>query len=226
MTELVDASRNGNPRVRRRDLIATGTMLLGGIGALVLAPHPAAAAPPDLTREAVFFDPAAPVLGHAKGTLPIAEFFDYRCPYCRGMHPVLQRLIANDADIRFVAKEWPVFGGPSVTAARVALAAAWQGKFAAVNDALFAAPIANDAAVLQAARQAGLDMTRLAHDMQTRAADLDHELGTVAMQANALGLQGTPSLIIGNYLIPGALDEENLARVVRDARAQLARKAG
>ncbi|MDE2334680.1 MAG: DsbA family protein [Rhodospirillales bacterium] len=225
MTERIDDARNARPDMRRRGLIATGAVLLGG-GTLLPAAPAAAAASPALTREAIFFDPAAPVLGNPKGTLPIAEFFDYRCPYCRGMHPLLQRLIAGSPDTRFVAKQWPIFGGVSILAARVALAAAWQGRFAAMNDALFAAPVTDDASVMQAARKAGLDPARLARDLKTRAAELDRALGTVAMQANALGLQGTPALIIGNYLIPGALDEKNLARVVRDARSQLARQSG
>jgi protein-disulfide isomerase len=214
--------------MRRRGMIAAGgAVLAGGIGAYVIGARRGVAAPAgDLTREAIFFDPGAPVLGNPHGTLPIAEFFDYRCPYCRGMHPMLQQLLAANPDIRFVAKEWPVFGGPSVTAARVALAANLQGKFGAVNDALFAAHIADDASVMQAARQAGADMARLEHDMKARASKIEDTLGTAAMQADGLGLQGTPGFIIGNYLIPGALNAENLARVVRDARGRLAGHAG
>ncbi len=214
--------------MRRRGLVAAGGVaLLGGVGAWVIGARPGMAAPTgELTREAIFFDPGAPVLGNPKGTLPIAEFFDYRCPYCRGMHPMLRKLVAANADIRFVAKEWPVFGGPSVTAARVALAANWQGRFSAANDALFATHITDDASVMQAVRQAGVDMARLERDLNERAGELDDTLGTSELQAHGLGLQGTPGLIIGNYLIPGALNEENLAHVVHDARARLAGHAG
>lgn len=209
---------------RRSLIVAGGAALLGGVGAGIIGARRAVAAPTgDLTRQAIFFDPGAPVLGNKHGTLPIAEFFDYRCPYCRGMHALLTRLLATNADIRFVAKEWPVFGGPSITAARVALAANWQGKFAAVNAALYTTHIADDGSVLEAARQAGTDMARLEQDMRTRAGELDDTLGTAAMQADGLGLQGTPGFVIGNYLIPGALDEESLAHVVTEARAGLAK---
>ena len=80
--------------------------------------------------------PGAVVLGNPTGDVTIIEFFDYRCPYCRQMHPMLNRLLAEDHGVRFVAKEWPVFGGPSVTAAKIALAADWQGKYTAVHQAL------------------------------------------------------------------------------------------
>ncbi len=217
-------------RGRRAALIAGTRAVLGGAalgGAAFVLPRSAtAAAPAILTRRAIFFDPGAPILGNPHGTLPIAEFFDYRCPYCRGMHPMLQRLIANNPDIRYVAKQWPIFGGPSVTAARVALAAWWQGRFAAVNDALFRTHITDDASVMQAAGHAGADMARLASDMAARSGELDATLGLADVQARALGLHGTPGLIIGSYLIPGALREKDLADVVRQARAKLARPRG
>ena len=107
----------------------------------------------------LFSDPNAPVLGNPAGQVPIAEFFDYRCPYCRRMHPAISRLLEADHDIRFVAKNWPILGPVSVTAARVALAANWQGRFAAVDGALFTMPGKLDAAkVRDAAASAGVNM--------------------------------------------------------------------
>ncbi len=211
--------------MKRRSLLASGgAVLLGGVGAFLLDEgRSEAAAKSVLTREALFYDPGAPVLGNPKGTLPIAEFFDYRCPYCRGMHPMLQRLLATNPDIRYVAKEWPVFGGPSVTAARVALASNYQGKFDAVNGALFKTHIVDTASVVDAAAQAGVDMKRLESDLKAHASEMDTALGTAATQALALGLQGTPGFIIGPFLIPGALSEKNLGTVVRNARAKMAK---
>ena len=224
-TRLQETGAAEAPALQRRGVLASaGTILLGGIAAQALPGAARAGTPPSLTRRAIFFDPGAPVLGNPKGTLPIAEFFDYRCPYRRGMHPMLQRLIAKNPDIRYVAKQWPIFGGPSVIAARVALAANWQGRFSAINDALFKTHIVDEASVMQAARQSGADMARLAHDMKARAKDLDATLAVADLQAHALGLHGTPSFIIGSYLVPGALSEKDLAAVVKDARAKLARK--
>lgn len=208
--------------MKRRSVLAAGGAAL--LGSLAFGTGQAVAAPAVLTRKAIFFDPDDPVLGNPKGTLPIAEFFDYRCTYCRGMHPMLESLIARNPDIRYVAKEWPVFGGPSITAARIALAARFQGKFAAANDALFRADLTGDAAAVDAVHAAGLDMKALERDLRDHAVEIEGALQTTALQAEALSLQGTPGFIIGDYLIPGALSAENLAHVVHDARAKLAKQ--
>lgn len=199
--------------------IAGGTLGLAGVNTL-RQPVAAARAADDMSPETLFTQPAGPVLGNPQGTLPIVEFFDYRCPYCRRMHPMMTRLLAEQHDIRFMPKEWPVFGGVSVTAARVALAASWQGRFAAVNDALFTADAPLDAAKVNAvAEAAGVDMSRLATDLVNRGHELDSMLGTIAMQAESLALQGTPGFVIGKYLVPGAMSYDDLLGVVAKARA-------
>ena len=67
-------------------------------------------------RQELLADPAAPVIGNPKGDVTIVELFDYRCPYCKQMHPSIQALLGEDKKLRFVAKEFPVLGKDSVTA--------------------------------------------------------------------------------------------------------------
>lgn len=168
----------------------------------------------------LFFDPNAPVLGNPSGPVHIAEFFDYRCPYCRSMNPMIDRLLRDEHDIRFVAKNWPILGPVSQIAARVALAANWQGRFAAVNEALFTVPgRLDEAKVRNAAVSAGVDMARLDRDLVQRAGALDDMLGDVALEAASLGLQGTPGFLIGDTLVPGALSYDDLRSTVAKARA-------
>lgn len=218
--------------MKRRTIVATtlgGTALLGA-SATWLFSRPrtsaaeAATPPPqggEMGLEDLVRGPGAVVLGNPTGDATIIEFFDYRCPYCRRMHPMLKRLLAEDHGIRFVAKEWPVFGGPSVTAAKIALAADWQGKYAAVHQALMEHEGTLDEAEVRAlAEKAGLDMARVDADLFRRGAELDVILDRVVAQARALGLRGTPSFIIGAYLVPGALSYDDLVRVVADARAK------
>jgi protein-disulfide isomerase len=117
---------------RRRWLSAFAALIIAG-GATTIQtaraadPSPtaeeAAAAAASLTTEAYLRDPDAPVAGNADGNLTVVEFFDYQCPYCRAMHADLKRFLAEDPKIRFVFKDWPIFGDASVYAARVALAA-------------------------------------------------------------------------------------------------------
>jgi protein-disulfide isomerase len=183
---------------------------------------PASAARLDAAEQRFLDAPGAPVLGNPRGTVTVVEFFDYRCPYCRLMQPKLQALLAGDPGIRLVLEEWPVFGGPSTEAARVALASAWQGKYAAVHDALFAAPLPLDqAAIRQVARQAGADMDRLDQDMATRSGELDQMLAQNGAAAHALGLPGTPAFVIGSTVIPGALSLADLKGVIATARTRL-----
>ena len=92
------------------------------------------------------------------------------------------------------------------TAAKVALAANWQGRFAPVHDALFEhGRSLGEAKVRAAAEKAGADLARLDSDLSARGADLQASLGRAPMQAHALALQGTPAFVIGSYLVPGAM---------------------
>lgn len=169
--------------------------------------------------EALFRDPRDPVLGNPGGSLTIVEFYDYRCPYCIQMHPLVEKLLAEDSDIRFVAKQWPVFGPPSVAAARTALAAHSQGLFAPVNDALFVAGRQiDDARIRAAAVEGGLDLARMAQDLSAQGGEIEESLRRIATQARSIGLKGTPAFVVGTYLVPGALDYETLKGTVAQAR--------
>lgn len=165
-------------------------------------------------------DRTSPAIGNPRGRDIIVEFLDYRCPYCRALAADLRRLVAEDREARLIVKEWPLFGGVSIYAARVALASAWQGKFDAVHAALLAVrgPLDRDS-VRQAAEAAGIDLARLDRDMASRAAELDRALGGVAAQASRLRLKGTPGLVIGGRVISGALSLDDLKSLVAQARA-------
>ena len=123
-------------------------------------------------------DPNSPVLGNPRGAVTVVEFFDYRCPNCRMMEPRLQELVTQDKSVRLVLKDWPIFGGMSVYAAQVAIAAGWQGKYAPVHGALFTLPRTMDRdAVRNAARKAGVDLAQLDRDLSARGAEIDRILG-------------------------------------------------
>jgi len=81
-------------------------------------------------------DPNAPNLGNPEGDVTVVEFFDYNCPYCRSAGETMQALLAADANVRVIYREWPILGDDSVIAARAALAAREQGKYEAFHWAL------------------------------------------------------------------------------------------
>src|SRR5579862_3482046 len=116
----------------------------------------------------ILADPESPVAGNPKGDVSLVEFFDYRCPYCKEVEPALEALFGQDRELRFVYKEFPVLGPASVTAARAALAARRQGKYAAFHREMMALKgQIDDAAVFKVAGSVGLDLDRLKRDMAT-----------------------------------------------------------
>lgn len=178
-------------------MLVVGVLAAGFAWHMAAQPSPlvsaaSAATIPQAIAKSIGSDPHAPVAGNPLGSVTVSEFFDYRCPYCRMMQPTLDALVAKDRRVRLVAKEWPIFGGPSVTAARIALAARWQGKYAAVHDALFKLPHTMDEeSIRTAAASAGVDMLRLDRDLASRGKEIDAELATVDREARSVGFQGT-----------------------------------
>lgn len=156
------------------------------------------------------------VLGNPQGRVTLVEFTDFACGYCRRSVPDVKQLIARNPDLRIVIRELPIIGPQSPAAARMALAAAEQGKYAAFHDAMFAAGQVDGPAILAAARQAGLDLARA---QQVAASDaVQAEISRNLDLAGRLGFSGTPSWIVGNRLISGAVGIDRLAEAVQVTR--------
>jgi protein-disulfide isomerase len=170
-------------------------------------------------RHEVFDDPATPVGGNPQGDVTIVEFFDYRCPYCKQVHPAIQKLLDQDRKLRFVYKEFPVLGEQSDIAAHAALAARLQGKYEPLHNAMMAAKgQITEEVVYRLAGSVGLDVDRLKHDMADP--EIDRALGANRALAKALELRGTPGFVIGDHIVPGAIDLDALKTMVADARKQ------
>src|SRR5271169_6419027 len=168
-------------------------------------------------RREVFDDPATPVGGNPEGDVTIVEFFDYRCPYCKQVQPSLQALLDEDHKLRFIYKEMPVLGAPSVTAAHAALAARFQGKYEHFHAAMMATKgQITDEVIYQVAGSIGLDVDRLKRDMA--APEIEQALKANLALASALEIRGTPGFIIGEHVVLGAIDLEALKNLVADAR--------
>jgi len=168
-------------------------------------------------RSEIFDDPATPVGGNTQGDVSIVEFFDYRCPYCKQVQPLLQALLDQDHKLRFIYKEMPVLGSPSVVAARAALAAWRQGKYEAFHIAMMGTKgqITEDT-VDKIAASVGLDIDWLKQDMANR--EIVQALRTNVALAHALNIHGTPGFIVGNHILAGALDLDILKNMIATAR--------
>ncbi|HWX50285.1 MAG TPA: DsbA family protein [Roseomonas sp.] len=169
--------------------------------------------------DALLRDPADPVKGNPRGDVTIVEFFDARCGYCKTLHPTMEALLREDPQVRLVLKDLPILGPNSLLASRALLAAQRQGKYASLQDALMRLKGEPTEAALQAeAERAGLDWARLKRDMQDPA--LQARLQGHLELARAIGIEGTPALVIGGKLVPGAVDLPTLRQLVAQARRE------
>ncbi len=162
-------------------------------------------------------DPNAPVLGNPEGDVTVVEFFDYNCPYCKQAAGEVKGLIAADADVRLVYREWPILGEGSLYAARAALASRAQGKYEEFHWALMADRTRKDeAAVLRIAESVGLDLERLKKDMD--APEVVEHIAKSNEMAQALGFTGTPSFVVGEEGVFGLAPQDDLQALVNKAR--------
>lgn len=170
-------------------------------------------------RRALLANPDDPVMGNPKGDVTVVEFFDYQCGYCKRVFPSLMDTVKADGKVRVVMKELPVLGPASIVAARHALAAKMQGqaKYDAFHNTMMAArgPVTEDS-IAAAAKTAGLDVAKLAAD--ARRPEIEQQLRANMELASTLGISGTPAFVIGDTLIPGAVEAPVLKKAIEDAR--------
>ncbi|MCW5590406.1 MAG: DsbA family protein [Legionellales bacterium] len=151
------------------------------------------------------------VLGNPQGDVSVIEFTDYNCPYCRLMTPVINQLITADKHIRLVVVDYPVVTKTSELAARAALATREQQKFAEFHEALmkFKGRL-EEGDILSIAKKQQIDVTQLKKSMDS--AKIRDEVANNIHLGNELGIQGTPTVIIGKTLLN---QQENLTNSPR-----------
>lgn len=152
-----------------------------------------------------------PIIGES-GPL-LVEFSDYQCGYCKQMYPLLLAAVA-EGRARLLVVELPVLGALSQTAARHALAAQRQGKYAEFHDALMRQRRLSEEFLQEAAANVGLDMTQMQTDLANDA--LWDELERNYKLARLLNVQGTPALVANGQIARGALDEQALRQLLTE----------
>jgi protein-disulfide isomerase len=167
----------------------------------------------------IFRDGTDFVVGNPDGKVTMVEFFDYNCGWCKKGFSEVMALIEADKDLRFVLKEFPIFGGDSDYAAQAAIAANKQGKYWDLHVAMFSheGKITKDVVDELAVAQ-GLDMAQLKKDMESpETAGMLERNRTLAQ---SLAINGTPAFIIDDKLVPGYLPKAELASAINDVRAK------
>lgn len=166
-------------------------------------------------------NPMTPVSGNPDGDVTLIEFFDYNCPYCKRVLPVMRKMEADDPKLRLVWKEYPILSGrapASMTAAKVAMAADRQGKYVETHDALMATrSLTSDEQVFKVAESVGLDMDKLKKDMDSP--EIKKYISDTIQLGQVLKFQGTPTFVINGAVIGGAVPKKVLLAVIAAARA-------
>ena len=164
-------------------------------------------------------DPSSPFVGKQDANATIVEFFDYRCPYCKRMLPTIQKLLREDANIRYVFKEFPILSAESKFASEVALAT-WnfdRDRYLDLHTRLMGAKggLTKDR-VMRIAASTGLDISRLR--LELKSPKIVEELKNNSRLAQSLGITGTPAFVIGSRIIPGATDYATIKKAIAEAR--------
>lgn len=170
-------------------------------------------------QDAIFNDPKQIVLGNPEGDVTLVEFFDYNCGYCRAALPDMAALLAEDPNLRVVLKEFPILSNESIDAARVAvLVGKADVDYWSFHEALFTSRGQVDKAVaLEAAADLGLSPVSLELEMGNEA--VAQSIQASYAIAKALNITGTPTYIIGNEIIPGAIGVDELRLRIANMRA-------
>lgn len=197
-------------------VVAAALSLPFSVGPAHAQTHPLAPA----VERALITDPGVPFAGRADGDVTVIEFMDYNCPYCRRLAPELEKLMKADPRVRVLYKEWPIFGGVSVYAARVAVAAGWQGKYLQVHERLIGSSgrLDSEARVRELAKDAGVDLARLDRDLKVHDRRIQAVLKRNDREAQSLGFEGTPGLVVGARPVFGGLPESQLEALVAQQR--------
>jgi protein-disulfide isomerase len=208
---------NSGAALNRRSVLGLLGASAATLGALAAPAYAQGRGEP--SEAAVLRDPEVPVGGNADGDISIVEWFDYQCPYCRKLEPELRQVVQDDAKVRLVWKDWPILGPVSVVAARMALAAKYQGKYGEAHDAMIGLNSKlTEPKIDEALAAAGVDVDRAKRDLAANEKAINAILARNNEQAEGLGFRGTPSFIVGKFRVPGTLTMDEFAQVIADAR--------
>lgn len=155
--------------------------------------------------------------GNPNGDVTVVEFTDYNCGYCRSSVADVEKLLAGDRGVRLIYRELPILSATSRDAALWALAAAKQGKHAAFHKAMFAGDRPNAASIKVAAMKAGLDLAMAEKFAASSEAKAEVDANLAMMQQ--IGFGGTPTFVVGNQILEGALGHDALKAAVAKARS-------
>jgi protein-disulfide isomerase len=167
----------------------------------------------------LYEDKNSPSVGAKKPDVTVVEFFDYHCGYCKKMVPAVTNILKDDKKVRFVFKEFPILSEDSEKAAKASLAVyrLKPEKYLEYHTALMSLPGKFDeAALIDAAKKLDIDGDKLKTEMAKP--EIAEEIKKTRELAGSLAISGTPGFVVADQLYPGAIPDEQLKKIIQDAR--------
>lgn len=223
---MSDAERTDFQAEIRSYLLKNPEVLMEAIGVLEQRQAQAqASADGDLVTlhaEAIFDDGFSWVGGNPEGDMVVVEFLDYRCGYCRRAHDEVTELVSTDGNIKLIVKEFPILGEDSLASSRFAIATrivAGDEAYKQVHDALITLRgSVNEASLRRVGEAAGVDVDAVLAEMESP--EVKQELIANRALAEALGVNGTPTFVVGDEILRGYLPLDGMRQVVAEERAE------
>ena len=158
-----------------------------------------------------------PFFGNPNANITIYEFFDYNCGYCKSVLPTLLNVVKKDKNIKLIFKEFPILSETSLEAALYALAAQKQNLYFEFHTGImeYRGRLNNDI-FIKVANDIGLNIERLKNDLDDK--DIRMAIEKNRLIAKGFNINGTPTLIIGDKIIPGAINEQQLNELIKEIR--------
>ncbi|WP_265494638.1 DsbA family protein [Providencia heimbachae] len=168
-------------------------------------------------HNALYNDPTSPRIGAKDAKLVLVSFTDFNCPFCKRFDPQLVELVKNNPDVAVVIKYLPFKGQTSLDSSQLVMTL-WQEDpkaFEALHHKFMQKQgMLTDANIKEALKATGNE--------KLKASDKSREgIRTNMMLAEKLGVNGTPATLVGDELIPGAIDAQKFEAIVKDQLAKL-----
>lgn len=171
-------------------------------------------------KDALFTSQYDMTLGNPKGDVTVVEFYDYNCGYCKGALADMDAILAKDKNVRFVLKEFPILGPDSLAAHKVsdAFRKIAPEKYGEFHRALLGAPgRASEASAIEVSTSLGVSEADIRKMMEE--SPNDASVKEAYQLATSLGITGTPSYIVGNEAVFGAIGSDKIEQKVANVRS-------
>ena len=170
----------------------------------------------------LFNDANSPQFAPEGYDVSVVEFYDYACGYCKKAQTTVDELLKSDSKVRIIYKDFPILGEPSQEMSKVSIAVNMiaPSSFRKFHDALMKTNERGKSAALKAAKSAGVDSKKLEETLKSKKSEIEKILQDNVALGSSIGINGTPAFVIGEELIPGAMEIASFKEKINALRAK------